>query len=155
MDMRTREIKKIQGQSDSMKLSNDAVNHVYKDSRGLVWIATREGLNVYDTRRHMFLDLFPVVEAKGNFIAAITEDQERNMWVSTSRKVIRVTVASDGKGVTFLIPGLTIVRTDCRTVILTSVQSKRYTMESLRLVACMESIFLLRIIYAIIKCCLM
>lgn len=123
MDMRTREIKKIQGQSDSMKLSNDAVNHVYKDSRGLVWIATREGLNVYDTRRHMFLDLFPVVEAKGNFIAAITEDQERNMWVSTSRKVIRVTVASDGKGSYLLIPGLTIVRTDCRTVILTSVQS--------------------------------
>ena len=81
-----------------VKLSNDAVNHVYKDSRGLVWIATREGLNVYDTRRHVFLDLSPVAEAKGNFIAAITEDQERNMWVSTSRKVIRVTVASDGKG---------------------------------------------------------
>ena len=98
MDMRTREIKKIQGQSGNVKLSNDAVNHVYKDSRGLVWIATREGLNVYDTRRHMFLDLFPVAEAKGNFIAAITEDQERNMCVSTSRKVIRVTVASDGKG---------------------------------------------------------
>ena len=98
MDMRTREIKKIQGQSGSMKLSNDAVNHVYKDSRGLVWIATREGLNVYDTRRHMFLDLPPVAEAKGSFIAAITEDQERNMLVSTSRKVIRVTVASDGKG---------------------------------------------------------
>lgn len=98
MDMRTREIKKIQSQSGNVKLSNDAVNHVYKDSRGLVWIATREGLNVYDTRRHMFLDLSPVAEAKGNFIAAITEDQERNMWVSTSRKVIRVTVASDGKG---------------------------------------------------------
>lgn len=98
MDMRTREIKKIQGQSGNVKLSNDAVNHVYKDSRGLVWIATREGLNVYDTRRHLFLDLSFVAEAKGNFIAAITEDQERNMWVSTSRKVIRVTVASDGKG---------------------------------------------------------
>ena len=98
MDMRTREIKKIQGQSGNVKLSNDAVNHVYKDSRGLVWIATREGLNVYDTRRHVFLDLSFVAEAKGNFIAAITEDQERNMWVSTSRKVIRVTVASDGKG---------------------------------------------------------
>ena len=90
MDMRTREIKKIQGQSGNVKLSNDAVNHVYKDSRGLVWIATREGLNVYDTRRHVFLDL--------SSVAAITEDQERNMWVSTSRKVIRVTVASDGKG---------------------------------------------------------
>ena len=64
----------------------------------MVWIATREGLNVYDTRRHVFLDLSSVAEAKGNFIAAITEDQERNMWVSTSRKVIRVTVASDGKG---------------------------------------------------------
>lgn len=98
MDMRTREIKKIQGQSGNVKLSNDAVNHVYKDSRGLVWIATREGLNVYDTRRHVFLDLSSVAEAKGNFIAAITEEQERNMWVSTSRKVIRVTVASDGKG---------------------------------------------------------
>ena len=98
MDMRTREIKKIQGQSGNVKLSNDAVNHVYKDSRGLVWIATREGLNVCDTRRHVFLDLSSVAEAKGNFIAAITEDQERNMWVSTSRKVIRVTVASDGKG---------------------------------------------------------
>lgn len=98
MDMRTREIKKIQGQSGNVKLSNDAVNHVYKDSRGLIWIATREGLNVYDVRRHLFLDLSPVAEAKGSFIAAITEDQERNMWVSTSRKVIRVTVASDGKG---------------------------------------------------------
>lgn len=98
MDMRTREIKKIQGQSGNVKLSNDAVNHVYKDSRGLVWIATRGGLNVYDTRRHVFLGLSFVAEAKGNFIAAITEDQERNMWVSTSRKVIRVTVASDGKG---------------------------------------------------------
>ena len=96
--MRTREIKKVQGQSGSMKMSNDAVNHVYKDSRGLIWIATREGLNVYDIRRHLFLDLSPVAEAKGSFIAAITEDQERNMWVSTSRKVIRVTVASDGKG---------------------------------------------------------
>ena len=71
---------------------------MYKDSRGLIWIATREGLNVYDVRRHLFLDLSPVAEAKGSFIAAITEDQERNMWVSTSRKVIRVTVASDGKG---------------------------------------------------------
>jgi len=98
MDMRTREIKKVQGQSGSIKMSNDAVNHVYKDSRGLIWIATREGLNVYDVRRHLFLDLSPVAEAKGSFIAAITEDQERNMWVSTSRKVIRVTVASDGKG---------------------------------------------------------
>lgn len=98
MDMRTREIKKVQGQSGSMKMSNDAVNHVYKDSRGLIWIATREGLNVYDVRRHLFLDLSPVAEAKGSFIVAITEDQERNMWVSTSRKVIRVTVASDGKG---------------------------------------------------------
>lgn len=98
MDMRTREIKKVQGQSGSTKMSNDAVNHVYKDSRGLIWIATREGLNVYDVRRHLFLDLSPVAEAKGSFIAAITEDQERNMWVSTSRKVIRVTVASDGKG---------------------------------------------------------
>ena len=98
MDMRTREIKKVQGQSGSTKMSNDAVNHVYKDSRGLIWIATREGLNVYDVRHHLFLDLSPVAEAKGSFIAAITEDQERNMWVSTSRKVIRVTVASDGKG---------------------------------------------------------
>ncbi|WP_195654429.1 two-component regulator propeller domain-containing protein [Bacteroides sp. 1001136B_160425_E2] len=98
MDMRTREIKRVQGQSSSVKISNDAVNHVYKDSRGLIWIATREGLNVYDMRRHVFLDLSPVAEAKGNFIAAITEDQGHNMWVSTSRKVIRVTVASDGKG---------------------------------------------------------
>lgn len=97
MDLRTREIIKVQGQGN-IKMSNDAVNHVYKDSRGLIWIATREGLNVYDIRRHMFLDLSHVAEAKGSFIAAITEDQERNMWVSTSRKVIQVTVASDGKG---------------------------------------------------------
>lgn len=97
MDLRTREIIKVQGQGN-IKMSNDAVNHVYKDSRGLIWIATREGLNVYDIRRHMFLDLSHVAEAKGSFIAAITEDQERNMWVSTSKKVIQVTVASDGKG---------------------------------------------------------
>lgn len=98
MDMRTREIQRVQGQGGSVKLSNDGVNQVYRDSRGLIWIATREGLNVYDMRRHKFLDLSSVAEAKGSFIAAVTEDQERNMWVSTGRKVIRVTVASDGKG---------------------------------------------------------
>ena len=66
----------------------------------MVDFSSRTAGSVADTARdsHLFLDLSPVAEAKGNFIAAITEDQERNMWVSTSRKVIRVTVASDGKG---------------------------------------------------------
>lgn len=97
IDARTCEVKRIPNQIDSIKLSNNAINHVYKDSRGLIWIATRGGLNVYDMKRHRFLDLSLVEEAKGNFIAAITEDHEHNMWVSTSRKVICVTVTSDGK----------------------------------------------------------
>lgn len=98
MDLRKRQIERISGEEEGRKLSNNAVNQVYKDSRGFIWVATREGLNVYDSKQHRFLDLSGIAEAKGNFIAAITEDQERNVWVSTSRKVICVTVSSDGKG---------------------------------------------------------
>lgn len=52
MDLRTGEITNFAGtKSGKTRLSNQNINQVYEDSRGLLWIATREGLNVYDSKR--------------------------------------------------------------------------------------------------------
>lgn len=84
MDLSTRKIANFTGtKSGKTTLSNLVINQVYEDSRGLLWLVTREGLNVYDPQR----DEIHEVPIKSDFskllILGITEDDNKGMWVST------------------------------------------------------------------------
>lgn len=64
-------------------LSNNAVNAVYQDSKGFIWVGTEDGLNRYDgygfeifRYRHDAPD-----GIGGNRITAITEDHNGNIWI--------------------------------------------------------------------------
>lgn len=73
-------------------LSNSAINHIFRDSDNLLWIATWDGLNMFDgTTFHVFN------YSKGddhksigsNLIQNILEDREGNIWISTIEGISR------------------------------------------------------------------
>ncbi len=81
--------------SGSARFSNQSINQVYEDSRGLIWIATRGGLNLYDPANdRMQVISFPQ-ETHGRFISGIVEDKNRTMWVTTADGVVNLVVSKD------------------------------------------------------------
>ncbi len=98
MDLRTGEITNFAGtKSGKARLSNQNINQVYEDSRGLLWIATREGLNVYDNKRDELYE----VPIKPDFfkllILGVAEDENNSIWVSTGGELINVVLSVDSK----------------------------------------------------------
>ncbi|KRT17839.1 hypothetical protein ASU31_00650 [Pedobacter ginsenosidimutans] len=70
-------------------LSNNSVRTIYKDKSGYMWIGTHDGLNRYDgyefkTFRNSLADSSSLPH---NYIYAIAEDMERNIWVATGQGV--------------------------------------------------------------------
>jgi signal transduction histidine kinase/ligand-binding sensor domain-containing protein/DNA-binding response OmpR family regulator len=73
-------------------LSNSSINYIFKDASSMLWIATWDGLNMYDgTTFHVFNyskeNDFKSVGS--NVIQYITEDKSGNIWISTIEGVSR------------------------------------------------------------------
>ena len=98
MDLRTGEITNFAGtKSGKTRLSNQNINQVYEDSRGLLWIATREGLNVYDSKRDELYEV-PIKPGFSKLlILGITEDENKSIWISTGGELINVVLSVDSK----------------------------------------------------------
>ena len=75
--------------SGTQKFMHPTINGIYEDSRGLLWIATAEGLNIYDRKNDKIIDL-------GNeIIKAIIEDNNKNMWLTTTNSMTNIIVNAD------------------------------------------------------------
>lgn len=65
--------------SGKTRFSNQNINQVYEDSRGLIWIATREGLNIYNPK----IDELTILAEKNGLsnllTVGIVEDDNSNM----------------------------------------------------------------------------
>lgn len=73
-------------------LSNSAINHIFKDSENIIWVATWDGLNMFDgTSFHVFNynkdNNFKSIGS--NVIRYITEDKLGNIWISTIEGISR------------------------------------------------------------------
>lgn len=81
------------GNKSNLKLfTNNYVTQVYEDSRRLIWIGTRDGLNILNLAND---DLSFIRESDGlcnNNICGITEDKNGNIWVTTSNGASRIVV---------------------------------------------------------------
>ena len=75
------------------------ISHVYEDSRGLLWISTNDGLNIYDRRYDNVI--IPAKELEQTMINGIVEDHDKNMWVSCSDGVYHLIVNSDPMSLTY------------------------------------------------------
>lgn len=68
---------------------SDAINHLYLDSHGGIWIGTRDGLGyIKDTATPANFDKYGTEHRlEDTFIRAIQEDLSGNIWVSTNKGI--------------------------------------------------------------------
>ncbi len=98
MDLTTRTITNFAGNRSGMRqFTNQTVNQVYEDSRGLIWVGTREGLNVYDPKQDELYEVAVKPNFSEFYILGITEDENKSMWVSAGGELINVTLSVEGK----------------------------------------------------------
>ena len=98
MDLGTKKITNFTGtRSGKARFSNQNLSQVYEDSRGLIWVATREGLNVYDPKLDELYEVPIKPDFSKLFILGITEDDRKSIWVSTGGELINIVLSDQDK----------------------------------------------------------
>jgi hypothetical protein len=69
--------------NDPKGLSNYNTNSILEDSRGMIWIGTNEGLNLFDEQTKAFRVFRKEDGLPDNTILGIVEDNDKNLWLST------------------------------------------------------------------------
>ena len=80
---------------DEKDFSNLNINQVVVDSRGLVWVGTREGLEVYDVKSDTLYNLSLSERFPNPFILGIIEGADHSMWVTVGNEIFNISVAAD------------------------------------------------------------
>jgi signal transduction histidine kinase/ligand-binding sensor domain-containing protein/DNA-binding response OmpR family regulator len=75
-------------------LISDDVNSITQDSRGLIWIATRDGLSILNPKTNRFTSLKKRTGLPDNSVLNVLEDKKGAMWVSTSNGLSRIALTS-------------------------------------------------------------
>ena len=98
LDLKTERITNLVGNlSGETHFSNQSINQVYEDSQGLIWVGTRNGLNLYNPRTDR-LQVIAMPEVSGSeFIAGIVEDEGKTLWVTTATGVVSIVPYISGK----------------------------------------------------------
>ncbi|HET7115170.1 MAG TPA: two-component regulator propeller domain-containing protein, partial [Hanamia sp.] len=82
----------IQHYDNRNGLSNSSINKLFKDSDNLLWVATWDGLNMYDGSAFHVFNYSKENDFKSigsNVIQNITEDKRGNVWISTIEGISR------------------------------------------------------------------
>lgn len=89
--------KRLTNKKGTQAFSHSNLNEIYEDSRGLLWIATAEGLNIYDRKNDEII--LPVNDSplENEIIQAIIEDNNKNMWITTTNSIFNIIVNTDPK----------------------------------------------------------
>jgi signal transduction histidine kinase/ligand-binding sensor domain-containing protein/DNA-binding response OmpR family regulator len=78
-------------------VGND-VNTITQDRRGLIWIGTKDGLSILNTKTNKFLNIEEGVNLPSNNVSNIIEDYDGRMWVSTTNGLASIMLAeANGK----------------------------------------------------------
>lgn len=102
LDLNTREKKVLTGNSTNIKtFTNNYITQVFEDSRGLLWIGTREGVNILDRVNDRLSYLTEKDGLANNSVCGIAEDKNHNIWVSTSNGISRVVIQRNYEEGTF------------------------------------------------------
>jgi signal transduction histidine kinase/ligand-binding sensor domain-containing protein len=70
-------------------ISDNRINHIYRDLIGNFWIGTMAGLNYYDVQKNTFRVFTTADGLPNNVIFAIVADGQGFLWISTDRGLSR------------------------------------------------------------------
>ncbi len=85
----------------ALQLSSHHYNTVFNDSRGLIWIGTQDGLNVWD-RNTGFKKCFHTEDGLvNNCVQSVIEDNHNQIWVSTSSGLSAIDVQNNNNRFSF------------------------------------------------------
>ena len=76
-------------------VAND-VNTIIQDSRGLIWIATKDGLSILNPKTDKFLTVDDGIGFPSNNISNILEDKTGAIWVSTNNGLANIKLIKTG-----------------------------------------------------------
>lgn len=79
----------IEGQSG---LSGNNITHLYKDSKGVIWASTSQGLNYFDVKSGKFMSFSKKDGLPTDYLISILEDENNNLWISSQNGLSYVTV---------------------------------------------------------------
>lgn len=73
------------------RMHSPYVNQLYEDTKGWLWLATRNGVEVYLPDEDRLLSL-PLPERCSSFAEAVAEDSEGALWIALGHELLRVVV---------------------------------------------------------------
>lgn len=82
---------------DEKDFSNLNINQVVVDSRGLIWVGTREGLEVYDVKSDTLYNLSLSERFPNPFILGIIEGADHSMWVTVGNEIFNINVSANNQ----------------------------------------------------------
>lgn len=69
-------------ENNTSSLSNNRIKFIFQDSKKIIWVGTREGLNRYDPERNNFRRYFSDNGNQGKLnISCIAEDKNNKLWI--------------------------------------------------------------------------
>ncbi|MGF6928157.1 ligand-binding sensor domain-containing protein/signal transduction histidine kinase [Chitinophaga sp. W2I13] len=80
---------------DSTSLSNNRVNRIFEDSQQRLWLATDDGLCLYNRQRNNFTTYNTRHGFLSNMMFSILEDKSDRLWVTTSKGLACFTPATE------------------------------------------------------------
>lgn len=99
LNIRTRKAINIGSQPvGGVRLASLSVTQVFVGSRGLIWIATGSGLNVYDLKTGRLYAVSLSGKREHAEVCAVTEDQHGVVWCTTGNELKSIQCRSHGDG---------------------------------------------------------
>ena len=96
MDIITKEMVYASETSDGRPIIQDNyANCIYQDSRGLLWVGGRRGINIYNKKDDSLVYLGENEGLTHTYIRAIIEDNNKNMWIATDHGITHVYIIND------------------------------------------------------------
>lgn len=80
----------IHADQNPNSLTSNNVNSVFEDSRGLIWMCTRDGLSVWNGKTRKFNNFHKADGLPDDVVLNALEDKEHSIWLSTSNGLSRI-----------------------------------------------------------------
>ncbi len=80
---------------DTTSLGDISVPELFVDSKGVLWVGTFSGgLSRYDSQKNIFETYTEENGLAGNFVCGILEDDNYNLWISTSKGISKFSLTA-------------------------------------------------------------